>query len=51
MLPILLSRLNSFVDILANQEDLAVRVVEMLGLDLTPGKITEFFDNPIDFQS
>jgi hypothetical protein len=34
--------------VLADEQDLAVLVVEVFGLDLAPGQSTELFDDPAD---
>lgn len=47
MLLVFRSRLNGCVDILTNEQDLAVFVVEVLGLDLRPGQVAKLFDNPV----
>jgi hypothetical protein len=45
---VLCRRLNALFEALADKQDLAVLVVDVLGLDLTPGKAAELLDDPVD---
>jgi hypothetical protein len=46
MFLVLCGWLNSLLHVFANEQDLAVFMVDVLGLDFCPGQTAEFFNDP-----
>ena len=50
MLLILARGLDSILHVFANKENLAVWIVEVLWLNLTPGQVAKLFNDPTKYQ-
>ena len=48
VLLILLGRLNSLVEVLTYEQNLAVFIIEIFQLDFGPGQVAKLFDNPVN---